>query len=31
MAKKNVCLVEFVGGFGGVEKNNGLSPTYLKV
>jgi len=31
MAKKNVCLVEFVGGFGGVEENNGSSLTYVKV
>jgi hypothetical protein len=27
MAKKNVCLVEFVGGFCGVEENNETSPT----
>jgi hypothetical protein len=27
MAKKNLCLVEFVGVFGGVEENNGSSPT----
>jgi len=27
MAKKYICLVEFVGGFGGVEENNGSSPT----
>ncbi len=26
MAKENVCLVEFVGGFSGVEENNGKSP-----
>jgi len=31
MVNKNVCLVEFVQGFGGVEENMGTSPTLVKV